>query len=432
MKKQIILLIAVLISCLLISCDFSSIRQLKPDSYYFTKTEPFEWDKDYVLAATNFPPQIQIWAPQTNKMVHKFSLCENEEKWGKGSKRSLIMYDLFAHDGIIWFVGVGISDSLVRLECKTGEFKFIPLDISPYEVSLMPKYDNGKDAVFVASASYPQKGISIRILDMQGNVIQKNDISYADEYLDLRTTLSKYYDNENYYTIVSKEEDLNKNSTDIFKVLQLTNTENTTVFNIPKEKIIQEDIINNAFGKKLQRFSYSPMLLLYNNASKNRFMELSVQDLDYRENEKDYIRFLYKVNSLLDFDFEYTGIYYDEADAKSFWSVEEYGDNIYITGKQLCLIPEKEHIDGLEVAMYSKNGGKPIKTAPLLYANRVYCEMKDDCAWFSKDVYSQDINTFEWDYSDKTGIYKLDYKNQKVYEYSPDGTCLEIEWKDCN
>lgn len=42
MKKQIILLIAVLISCLLISCDFSSIRQLKPDSYYFTKTEPFE------------------------------------------------------------------------------------------------------------------------------------------------------------------------------------------------------------------------------------------------------------------------------------------------------------------------------------------------------------------------------------------------------
>ena len=167
MKKQIILLIAVLISCLLISCDFSSIRQLKLDSYYFTKTEPFEWDKDYVLAATNFPPQIQIWDPQTNKMVHKFSLCENEEKWGKGSKRSLIMYDLFAHDGIIWFVGVGISDSLVRLECKTGEFKFIPLDISPYEVSLMPKYDNGKDAVFVASASYPQKGISIRILDMQ-------------------------------------------------------------------------------------------------------------------------------------------------------------------------------------------------------------------------------------------------------------------------
>lgn len=58
MKKQIILLIAVLISCLLISCDFSSIRQLKPDSYYFTKTEPFEWDKDYVLAATNFPPRI--------------------------------------------------------------------------------------------------------------------------------------------------------------------------------------------------------------------------------------------------------------------------------------------------------------------------------------------------------------------------------------
>lgn len=83
MKKQIILLIAVLISCLLISCDFSSIRQLKLDSYYFTKTEPFEWDKDYVLAATNFPLKFKYGIPKQIRWFINFLCVKMRKNGGK-------------------------------------------------------------------------------------------------------------------------------------------------------------------------------------------------------------------------------------------------------------------------------------------------------------------------------------------------------------
>lgn len=422
MKKINSILFILFSTLLLLSCElFSSLQHNKPDSYYFNKVEPIQWKDSYILAATWFPPQIQVWDSETNKMIQRYSFDKKE--------RDLWVYDMVQYNGVVWFIGEGNQRSLIRWEFETGELKYIQLDMVPVEVMLLPEYKNGGPAILTATYSDSRIGIAVRILDLDGNVLSKNDISFIKKNV---YSIDCFYENGKYYGLASSDESyLNKNMNNILSVIKIDDETEKYVYDVDTDKFYG-DFIGEAFGRELDNFECG---VLTNIDGNNKFMVLSVSNKDFKDdktyNGKGYIRFLYRINSLENFDVEYTGIYYDEEDAKSFWSVEEYDENIYITGRQLHIIPEKTYLNGLEVAIYSKEGGKTKKLAQMPLANQVYCEMKDDCAWFSKDVYSQDNKTFEWDYSDKTGIYKLDYKNQKVYEFKPDGTSRECEWIDC-
>lgn len=419
MKKINSILFILCSTLLLSSCElFSSLKHEKPDSYYFNKVEPIQWKDTYILAATWLPAQIQVWDSETNKMIHLYSFDRKE--------RDLWVYDMVQYKGVIWFIGSGNQRSLIRLECETGELKYIDLDMIPYEVMLLPTYKKGEPAILTATFSDPRIGIAVRILDLEGNILSKNNISFKQKNI---YSIDCFFENGKYYGLASSDESyLNKDMNNILSVIKIDDETENYVYDISTEKFYG-DFISDAFGRELDKFGCGVLIL------NNEYMVLSINNEDLNEdgtfNGKEFIRFLYKINSLEDFDVEYTGIYYDEPDAKSFWSVEEHNQNIYITGRQLHIIPEKTYLEGLEVTMYSKESGKPQKIAQLPLANQVYCEVKNNCVWFSKDVYSQDNKTFEWNYSDKTGIYKLDYEKQKVYEFKPDGTSRECEWIDC-
>lgn len=88
----------------------------------------------------------------------------------------------------------------------------------------------------------------------------------------------------------------------------------------------------------------------------------------------------------------------------------------------------KKDLRGLETGLYPKNGGGQIKRVPMPEGNQVYCDRREDCAYFSKDVYTQDDATYEWDKTKKPAIYKLDYKTQTVYEYDTDGNETVLDW----
>lgn len=271
---------------LFVGCDFLSCpaNSNKPDSYYFNKMEPLEWSDDYIVAATNYPNQIQVWDSKSNRMIHKYSLFTDETKWEQGTERALRVYSMAVYEGVIWFIGIGMQTSLIRLDCKTGEMKYINLDITPWEVVVVPEENGGK-----------------------------------------------------------------------------------------------------------------------------------------------YIRFLYKVNSLENFSIEYTGIKYDEDDARTFFNVHNDDENIFVTGRSLYKTTKKD-LRGLETGLYPKNGGEQIKRVPMPEGNQVYCDRREYCAYFSKDVYTQDDVTYEWDKTKKPAIYKLDYKTQTVYEYDADGNETVLDW----
>ena len=73
-------------------------------------------------------------------------------------------------------------------------------------------------------------------------------------------------------------------------------------------------------------------------------------------------------------------------------------------------------------------GGEQQKRVRLENANQLYCTMKEDCAWFSKNLYTQDAVTLKWDKSNTPQIYKLDYKEQQVYQYNADGSYTILDW----
>ena len=105
------------------------------------------------------------------------------------------------------------------------------------------------------------------------------------------------------------------------------------------------------------------------------------------------------------------------------YSVAKNKDFIFITGNS-----SYEGYNGLETGLYLSTGGEQQKRVRLENANQLYCTMKEDCAWFSKNLYTQDAVTLKWDKSNTPQIYKLDYKEQQVYQYNADGSYTILDW----
>ena len=428
MKKQFFL-INIFFLLIFMSCEFSPAYSKKPDSYFFNKMEPLEWSEDYVLAATLYPQQIQVWNSKTNKLVHKYSLHTDESKWGKGTERALDVRDMAVLNGVIWFIGLGLQRSLIRLDCKTGEMRYIELDMKPSGVVAIPEGNSGNGMIVTSTYADSRIGVAVRFLDTEGNIIKKSNISF--DKIKLLSIGECYYENENYYTVAVKDESYSKDKDIDFKLINLSDSQKKYLYDIEPQKIFHTNFIKDNFDEDLENYFCNSRLITFSSNSEQRFMEINVWNDDYYENPSSkylFIRFLYKINSFENFDIQYTGIKYAEEDSKTFFSAYEYGENIYVTGKQLHEVETKEYLEGLETTIYPKTGGNQIKHIQMPYGNQIYCEMKEDCTWFSKNIYFQDKKTLEWNKSQEAAIYKLDYKNQTVYEYDKDGNCKELTW----
>ena len=150
------------------SCELSPAYSKKPDSYFFNKMEPLEWSEDYVFAATLYPQQIQVWNSKTNKLVHKYSLHTDESKWGKGTERALDVKDMTVLNGVIWFIGSGLQRSLIRLDCKTGEMRYVELDMKPSGVVAIPEGNSGNGMIVTSTYADSRIGVAVRFLDTEG------------------------------------------------------------------------------------------------------------------------------------------------------------------------------------------------------------------------------------------------------------------------
>ena len=133
-------------------------------------------------------------------------------------------------------------------------------------------------------------------------------------------------------------------------------------------------------------------------------------------------RFLFEYDYQLN-EFVYKDICYNKKDSRTMYSVAKNKDFIFITGNS-----SYEGYNGLETGLYPAVGGEQQKRVRLENANQLYCTMKEDCAWFSKNLYTQDAVTLKWDKSNTPQIYKLDYKEQQVYQYNADGSYTILDW----
>ncbi len=381
---------------LLLGCSSCVFEDKTPDNQVFTSFEPLEWSDNYIFAATNYPPSIQVWDKESCKLIKNYSLVKNY----KNNYRELFIWDMEVLGHCVWFTASGYQKNTIRFDIETGRLNYIQLDCKPEFIEICKE----RNSVFVSTFSAKHVGVAIRELDIQGNILNKYDIKHDD--IKLSEVAGARYVNGNYYLTASKDNDYSKEKQDEigYRVLCLKDS-NYLIKELCKDTLIK--YIEISLDKYISSFR---MIQSYSNTAPI-FAELNIV------HGSECSRYLYRINSFEPFDAEYTGIKYDGESARAMFSVTEKDESIYWTGRLL-----HGDITGLECARYSSQGGEELSSVKMPEANQLYCARFEDCTWFSRDVYTQDDETLEWDKTGSPKIYKVDFTTNKVLLYNSDGT----------
>lgn len=417
MKKRIPQILILIQSLMFLSCEMDPAYSTKLDSYYFNKMQPLEWNDNYVFTATNTPQQIQVWDGEKGKLVHTYSLSTDVTKWGQGTERALDILDMAVINKSVWIICSGKQRNLIKLDVETGEMKYIELDCSVLYLKGLVSGNRGNGCVVVATRTDSRVGMGIRILDLQGNVIEKYDIKQDD--LDIVNLRGMRYINDEYIMTVYKFSELNytdKNQKGYW-ILKLKENGEYFFEEVLFEKVLSESFMSKNVIQETSEFITAFTMEDYVNNHDKIFVGLSIVDMYNCQ------RFLFEYDYQLS-EFIYKDICYKKEDGRAIYSVGENGEYIFITGRVL----HDGIYNGLETGLYPSAGGEQQKRVRLPNANQLYCTMKEDCAWFSKNLYTQDAVTLKWDKSNTPQIYKLDYKEQQVYQYNADGSYTILDW----
>ena len=417
MKKRITQILILIQSLMFLSCEMDPAYSSHPDSYYFNKMQPLEWNDNYVFTATNTPQQIQVRHGEKGNLVHTYSLSTDVTKWGEGTQRALDILDMEVINKSVWIICSGKQRNLIKLDVETGEMKYIELDCSVLYLKGIVSGNRGNGCVVVATRTDSRVGMGIRILDLQGNVIEKYDIKQDD--LDIVNLRGMRYINDEYIMTVYKFSELNytdKNQKGYW-ILKLKENGEYFFEEVLFEKVLSESFMSKNVIQETSEFITAFTMEDYVNNHDKIFVGLSIVDMYNCQ------RFLFEYDYQLS-EFIYKDICYKKEDGRAIYSVGENGEYIFITGRVL----HDGIYNGLETGLYPSAGGEQQKRVRLPNANQLYCTMKEDCAWFSKNLYTQDPITLKWNKSNKPQIYKLDYKDQQVYQYNADGTYTVLDW----
>ena len=416
MKKRIPQILILIQSLMFLSCEMDPAYSTKPDSYYFNKMQPLEWKDTYILTATNTPQQIQVWDSEKGKLVHTYSLSTDVTKWGQGTERALDILDMAVINKSVWIICSGKQRNLIKLDVETGEMKYIELDCSVLYLKGLVSGNKGNGCVVVATRTAPKVGIAIRILDLEGNVLNKYNVKHED--IDVVDIKGMRYINDEYILTMSKFNEFNyiENEQKGFSLLKLKENEEYFIEEISFDKVLSNSFVTNNVIQQSAEFITVFKMEDYVNDYDTIYVELSLIDMYNCQ------RFLFEYDYQLN-EFVYKDICYNKKDSRTMYSVAKNKDFIFITGNS-----SYEGYNGLETGLYPAAGGEQQKRVRLPNANQLYCTMKEDCAWFSKDLYTQDAVTLKWDKSNTPQIYKLDYKEQQVYQYNADGSYTILDW----
>lgn len=415
--KSLLKIILILLQYLFfISCEMDPAYSTKSDSYYFNKMQPLEWNDNYVFTATNTPQQIQVWDGEKGKLVHTYSLSTDVTKWGQGTERALDILDMAVINKSVWIICSGKQRNLIKLDVETGEMKYIELDCSVLYLKGLVSGNKGNGCVVVATRTAPKVGIAIRILDLEGNVLNKYNVKHED--IDVVDIKGMRYINDEYILTMSKFNEFNyiENEQKGFSLLKLKENEEYFIEEISFDKVLSNSFVTNNVIQQSAEFITVFEMEDYVNDYDTIYVELSLIDMYNCQ------RFLFEYDYQLN-EFVYKDICYNKKDSRTMYSVVKNKDFIFITGNS-----SYEGYNGLETGLYPAAGGEQQKRVRLPNANQLYCTMKEDCAWFSKDLYTQDAVTLKWDKSNTPQIYKLDYKEQQVYQYNADGAYTILDW----
>jgi hypothetical protein len=381
----------------------------KPDSELFGNFEPLEWNDDYIFAATDYPPEIQVWNSSSGKLVRVYSL--------KNGERSMWPTAMAVHNKNIWFVGDGMQRNFLRLNVPTGELTFLSLDCKPESVITVEDGENGEGTVWAATYSAQGVGFAARQIADDGTVIRKCNVSADD--IAIGNIDGVQYVNGRYLMFASKNDDFSASETQQtgYKLVNLSSTTGTYITELDYGTVFPEGFLSSHMPSVPSEFVSAFYILPSQSDMGHIFAVANVVDSSI------CARFLFTVTSWDPVQVAYTGIVYNEDDARSIFSVSENSTSVFVTGRVLY----DSNFNGLETGTYPAAGGDQQQRVRMPYGNQLYCAVKDGKSWFCRDINIQDPDTLKWDTSGQPEIYMLDHATGITYKYSADGTRVQLQ-----
>lgn len=407
-----------------------NVFQPTPDSELFAdvKFEPLEWKDNYILATTWNPAQIQVWDEENGKLVQTYDLEKKIDKPLEKGTVALWVMSMTQKDGNIWFVGEGQNMNLIRLTTETGKMKFIKLDCNPSSVCVVPNDGTEKGSLWCATTAARWVGFYARQIDDDGNILKKCDVQHDDIFVDSSDIGCLRYMDGSYYLLCDGSDYVSdKIDKNIFRLVDLGSENEQFVTELPFSSVFPEGFLQDTLDVVPKDILTSLSWMPYFDDEKNVYVTANA--IGHISSDDDYkdicSRFLFRLKSLKPFNVEYTGIMYDEPDARSIYHVAENSENIFMTGR---VLHDDDNFNGLETGVYPVSGGEQIRRIRMLRANQLHATTRNGRTWFSKDIYYQVPPAYdEWDKSGKPEIYMLEHSTGRVFRYSSDGTRIEIK-----
>lgn len=408
MKKMITLFLAIfLFSSCIVNVDNI------PDSDFFKSFEPLEWSDDYVFLPTDFPQQIQVWNSKTKKLVYTYELLKEMTVHGKKIERAISINDMLIVDKDIWLSGTGVNNNLIKINVPTGKVEYINQKDNFYSMKLIKDFKTDENFLLLKNPYEVDGGFKIWKYDLNGKVIKEKKININRLSVLEFDNLKEF--NDEYLMIGALDYDITTSSNkDIFSIINL-NKGHSTLFS---SKIFYISKVISDLKYDFEEFSCTLYSL---NTNYNDYAILNMAG--FANGDTRCARFLFKINEWTDskIDVKYTGINYQDDEARAICSLSENDKNIFLTGRILY----GNGFSGLETGVYSKATGKELYRMRMANSNQLHYEIKNDKTWFPQNVRLQDEN-YNW-YSIPKGCYMLDHKTGKTYWYDENGNEKEIK-----
>ncbi len=407
--KKVNIFLSLVTFLLLLICSFSCRQEIADDEDVFKSFEPLEWSDDYVFAATNTPHSIQVWDSKTNKLVRVYDFYDLND----GNRYFDIMYTAYL-DKAIWFVGCRKRSNLIRLDIETGKLDFIKTDFFVEDIQAISSEIDGVGTLWACSMGTIKSGRSFACYNADGSLrdsFRISDARASDCELGVLYLEGKYYQFsclDAHYENSEKKQD----------VLCLLNLSDKNVISVSFDEFYSKSFLSNELNFP-EASDFLGHIIAYE--SENGYtlcVTLVYLPRDFG------VRFLYNLDSVEPLNTEYLNIKWN---LRRLMKVVRNDSSYFAIGR-----PIYADYYGVEIGVYSKDGGAQKKYARLPSGNQLFVQTKDGKTWISRDAcnYGEDEDgwTIVTEMLSSPKIYMLEHESGNVYEISADGSSTLVNY----
>jgi hypothetical protein len=368
--------------------------------------EPVVWKDSMIFLATDEgPTQVQLWDTETRTLVKRYMFSTGDQYMYIG--------DMAVDKERFWINLVSRNETLVQVDVASGEVSRINLDIRPRYL----QYIEG--ALWVFDPHSPWDGFKARRFNRNGVLEQSVTINRYD--IDIVPYKSILYIDGDFLVPVRTNPDTRDDGICHY-IINLSREGKMTP--IPLETLYPGSLLENLSSVIYDSHFYPPdpnqsVLYWYHDAPGYADVLFLPSPIIWR--------WYYKVESYLPLKLSGPIITHHREGNRSNLYFNKTGEHFFIGGRLLSQLEDEPTYSGLEIGVYSAEGGEELSFFRLWNSNQITYAKINGETWFAKNIWSWDYEHNTWNFNGETEAYILDEVNVKLYRVRDDGVVVLVQ-----